>query len=296
MISNTLRLLMVEDNPGDARLVQVLLKEQAYGMFDFRHVVTIEEARRIIDQETFDAVLLDLGLPDSQGIESLDALQSLARDIPIVVLSGNGDEALAAEVFGRGAQDFLLKDGLTGHCLAHCLFGAVRRYQVQAVLRDMAFIDELTGLYNRRGFMQLAGLEIKRCSRTNQDLAVFFLDMDGLKRINDTQGHLAGDRALQDVAKRIQESFRDTDLIARMGGDEFAVLAAGTQADILGDPLSRLEEKLETFNLAHPDIPLSVSTGVACYDPLQAQSIEMLLANADALMYDQKRRKKPMKT
>ncbi len=283
---------MVEDNPGDARLVQVLLNEQAGERFCLRHVESIDEAQRMIEDEAFDAVLLDLSLPDSYGIDSLEALQSLARDLPIVVLSGNDDDTLAEGVFARGAQDYLNKGGLDGYWLAHCLQGAIKRHRAQMSLRDMAFIDELTGLFNRRGFLKLAELEIKRSDRAHQDLAVFFLDMDGLKQINDTRGHLAGDHALRNIATLLKESFRDTDIVARVGGDEFAVLTAGALPDHFNPPIGRLTEKLQACNLAYPHTRLSVSEGVVHYDPMNPQPIEALLAHADARMYEQKRRKK----
>lgn len=205
MSSRILHVLLVEDNPGDALLVRVLLDEQPGYSFAVRHVETIEAARNLIEHEIFDVVLLDLSLPDSRGIDSLKSVQSLARNLPIGILSGNDDAALAAEVFTQGAQDYLSKANLDGYWLGHCLHSVIRRYQMQRGLRDMAFIDELTRLFNRRGFLQLAEIGIKRRNRTHQDLAVVFLDMDGLKQINDAQGHLAGDHALQDFSRLLRK-------------------------------------------------------------------------------------------
>jgi diguanylate cyclase (GGDEF)-like protein len=289
---SSIQILMVEDNPGDARLVQELLRDEAPDRFSLRHVASIEQAQQMIEQEHFDAVLLDLSLPDSQGMESLEALQSLARDMPIIILSGNDDEVLAKETFVRGAQDYLLKGRVDGYWLNYCLQSAISRHKVRMLLRDMSSIDELTGLLNRRGFLAYAKQELKLSGRDNRQLAVLFMDMDGLKRINDTHGHLMGDRALRDMAQLLKQSFRDSDVIARIGGDEFAVLVAEEQSNCFAHPIERLQRSMQTYNLTHPASSLAFSYGEAHYERGKPQAIEELLAQADKLMYAQKNRKK----
>ena len=166
--------------------------------------------------------------------------------------------------------------------------------RAQEELRALSLIDELTGLYNRRGFLTLARQQLKMADRMHRGLFLLFADLDDLKNINDTQGHSTGDQALKDVARIMKDTFREPDILARLGGDEFVVLAmegaSAASADILN---SRLQKTLTSFtqNNRRP-FHLSLSQGVVRHQPGQAVSIEELMAQADRLMYDKKRKKK----
>jgi diguanylate cyclase (GGDEF)-like protein len=156
-------------------------------------------------------------------------------------------------------------------------------------LFDLSITDELTGLSNRRGFMQLAQQQLNLAKRTGHGLVLIFVDMDGMKRINDTYGHNEGDQALIDLAHILKETFREADIIARIGGDEFTVLAAEIGKSDIDLPIVRLKEKIDAHN-EHGGrrYNLSVSVGVASYDPESPCTIDELLARADASMYRQK--------
>ncbi len=166
--------------------------------------------------------------------------------------------------------------------------------RAQEELRALSLIDELTGLYNRRGFLTLARQQLKMADRMHRGLFLLFADLDDLKNINDTQGHSTGDQALKDVAQIMKDTFREPDILARLGGDEFVVLAmegaSASHADILN---SRLQNTLTAFTQKHRrPFHLSLSQGVVRHQPGQAVSIEELMAQADRLMYDKKRKKK----
>lgn len=157
-------------------------------------------------------------------------------------------------------------------------------------LRASAVTDELTGLHNRRAFMALAEHQIKLAARTFSPLLVFFADLDGLKRINDSFGHAAGDLALRETARLLRATFRDSDVLARFGGDEFVVLACNaTMAD--ADRFAmRLQGKLDGYNTSvEPGCALGVSTGATAYDPRRPEPLDTLLKRADAAMYVHKR-------
>jgi len=163
------------------------------------------------------------------------------------------------------------------------------RRRVEEVLRTLLLVDDLTGLYNRRGFLTLSQQQLKTANRMKIRMALLFADFDYLKQINDTLGHPEGDRALIEIANVLKETFRESDIIARLGGDEFVVLAIesnGAPAEIL---TARLQENLEARN-ARGDrrYKLSLSVGTARYDPESPCSIDELLARADRLMYEQK--------
>jgi diguanylate cyclase (GGDEF)-like protein/PAS domain S-box-containing protein len=153
-------------------------------------------------------------------------------------------------------------------------------------LKDLAILDELTGLYNRRGFMALANQHLKQAKRTKRRAMVIFADLNGLKRINDTHGHADGDRALIAAADIFNRTFRDSDVVARVGGDEFAILAIEADQHHLDTIRVRLQQALDVVNRrnVHP-FEISVSIGVVAYDPEQPATVEELMASADREMY-----------
>jgi diguanylate cyclase (GGDEF)-like protein len=169
----------------------------------------------------------------------------------------------------------------------------VERKHLQEELRELSLQDELTGLHNRRGFLTLAGHHIKLALRAHQYLTFFYLDLDDLKQINDTCGHLVGDQALVATAALIKKAFRETDIIARLGGDEFCVMAIDSDRESAGILITHLEEGVCAFNQTK-DAPfrLSLSAGIAYFVPDKPASIEKLVAQADAEMYAQKAIKK----
>lgn len=161
------------------------------------------------------------------------------------------------------------------------------------LLRRMSLVDDLTGLYNRRGFMTLADQHMKTAVRENKRPIILFTDLDDMKWINDTLGHLAGDRALVATAGILRETFRESDIIARMGGDEFVVFALETPGSDADSLLFRLSRNLETYN-ASSGTPFRIllSIGVSQYSPDDPANIETLLSRADQRMYAQKMKKK----
>jgi diguanylate cyclase (GGDEF)-like protein/PAS domain S-box-containing protein len=167
------------------------------------------------------------------------------------------------------------------------------RKRMEEALRALSLRDELTGLYNRRGFLTLAEQQLKIADRVKKGMLLIFADLDGMKQINDTLGHPEGDRALNDVGYILKKTFRESDIIARFGGDEFVVLSLETpesSADVLTD---RLTEHM-TYHNRYENRPykLSVSTGIARYDPENPVSLHDLLIRADKVMYENKKDKK----
>ena len=161
-----------------------------------------------------------------------------------------------------------------------------------AALRATSLVDELTGLYNRRGFLFLAQQQVKIADRTKRGMLLLFADLDDLKRVNDTLGHHEGDRALIETANILKETFRGADIIARIGGDEFAVVTVEARKDSTGILTTRLQDNLDARNAASSlGYKLSMSVGTARYDAENPCSIIELLDRADVLMYTQKQAK-----
>jgi diguanylate cyclase (GGDEF)-like protein/PAS domain S-box-containing protein len=159
-------------------------------------------------------------------------------------------------------------------------------------LQALSLIDDLSGLYNRRGFLTLAEQQLKLSYRTRKELLLFFVDVDNLKWINDTFGHHEGDKALIDTANILKQTFRESDIIARIGGDEFVVLTIDSSMANSGVLITRLQKNLKACSAKDSrSYQLSVSIGIAFYNPECICSVSDLLVSADKMMYKQKRDK-----
>jgi diguanylate cyclase (GGDEF)-like protein/PAS domain S-box-containing protein len=167
-----------------------------------------------------------------------------------------------------------------------------KRKLLEDKLRSMTLCDELTGLYNRRGFITLGEQQLKIAARIGKHVSLFFVDIDGMKAINDAYGHHEGDIVLRDTALTLKHAFRESDIVARIGGDEFVLLAIETDDDTAHVLLRRLRERLDHFN-AKSERPyrLSLSVGIAHFDPGKPRSLDDLMAEADARMYAEKQMK-----
>jgi two-component system, cell cycle response regulator len=160
-------------------------------------------------------------------------------------------------------------------------------------LQNLSLTDDLTGLYNRRGFLALVEQELKHATRMNERFVLVFADLDGLKQINDSFGHHEGSHAIIKAAEVLKQTFRTSDIIARLGGDEFTVLAMAASNDNAETIKARLQENVRHFNARH-ELPyeLSISVGIVLLDPENKLSIDELIRKADAAMYEHKQEMK----
>jgi len=163
--------------------------------------------------------------------------------------------------------------------------------ELQEQLKQLTLTDDLTKLYNRRGFLELANQRMAFAQTTGESLVLIFADVDGLKGINDQLGHAAGSQAIIDAADILKDSFRQSDVISRLGGDEFVVLVANatkSSPDIITD---RVREKIDGFNaLSERPYKLSVSLGVVPVDIESKVTLDDIIAEADKSMYERKRK------
>jgi diguanylate cyclase (GGDEF)-like protein len=173
--------------------------------------------------------------------------------------------------------------------LHRTIVSAVKVSILDRDLHSLALTDDLTSLYNRRAFYALATQQLRVMRRKGRGFLLFFADVDHLKEINDTYGHREGDLALIRTAQALQHTFRDSDILARLSGDEFAVLALEASSQDRASILSRLEEQLQKASTAEPRYKLSLSLGTAKFDPRYGATIEDLLSKADRAMYEEKR-------
>jgi len=181
-------------------------------------------------------------------------------------------------------------DAQTVKAAAHpAVWCAVKQALLDRELRYLALTDDLTCMYNRRGFFAAATQQLKLAQRNAQNLLLLFCDVDNLKKINDTYGHQEGDLALIRIADALEQSFRGSDILSRLGGDEFVVLALVASNQTQEVLLRRLEKNLKKLNTSESRYELSLSVGVARFDPQRAISLGELMVQADEAMYEQKR-------
>ncbi len=238
-----------------------------------------------------------------------DVLSFVPKDQHAIVR--REDEKRAKGISDRYELIFLRKDGgrrtllVSGGPRIHgAQFGGTLavltditdRKALEEEIKALSLRDELTSLYNRRGFLTLAEQQLKTANRLKKKTALLYLDMDDLKRINDSAGHKTGDRALVELAFVLKKSFREADIVGRLGGDEFAVLAMETNRPLDAALLvKRLRDKLDHFNArssAEAGFTLAISVGVFAREPDQPATTEEMLSRADMLMYEEKRSKK----
>ena len=293
MDDDRFEVLVVEDNPADARLIKELLNESGERDVNVTHVTSLREAIESLSVEGLvtHVVLLDLGLPDETGLETLRRLLPAAGSSSVVVMTGVNDEELGVSALQEGAQDYLVKGQVDGRALRRALRYAIERHGIQAELRGLSMKDDLTGLLNRRGFLLLAEQHLKSARRHRSGFLLGFVDLDGLKQINDTLGHAAGDRAIAEMADILRACFRRRDLLARLGGDEFALLATDTAQHDEVVVRARMAAALAAAN-ARPNraYEIGCSLGFLTCEAAETASIEELLQRAYALMYEEKRK------
>lgn len=290
MAAQPIQVLLVETDSEDARRLQRLLHAGASPKFKARHVRRLRDAERLLEKGQIGVALLNLRLPSARTMDFLRRAQQRSPEVPLVLLSQSVDEELAAEALRQGAQDFLVKRELVDGKLARALSYAIGRQRAQASLHFLSLIDELTSLHNRRGFVTLAEQQLKLTRRRGLRSSLVFIDLDDLKIINDTYGHREGDCALQQTARVLRECFRDSDIVARVGGDEFCALLQDASRSGEEAVRDRLQRELDAYNDSS-EKPYRVSVSVGIVELAGPEGFEHDIARADALMYAQKRSK-----
>jgi DNA-binding response OmpR family regulator len=188
-----IRILLVGEAKDACRLRE-LLDAEGSSQFQIAHVADLEPAAQRLSSETADILLLALGDRQRHGRSFVQAARAAAPDTPMVILAETQDDILAIEALRLGVQDFLAKETLDGCSLARALRYAMERHRLQKNLQNLSLIDDLTGLYNRRGFLALAEQHLRMIQRKGAALLIY-VDLDDLKMINDSYGHLEGNRA-----------------------------------------------------------------------------------------------------
>lgn len=301
-LTQQLSILVVEDEAIVAQDVAEFLQGLQHQVVGIAS--TGREAVRLAQQHQPQLIVMDVRLHD----EDMDGIQTAAAilerlDVPIIFLTGQTDSDTLSRAVRAGTSAYLVKPFKDAELLG-AIEIAMAKHQAETERREredelrrsaeelqhLSLVDELTGLKNRRGFFALAEQGLKIAHREKQAVVLFFIDLNGLKRINDEFGHAAGDVALRDAANVLTQTFRESDILARLGGDEFVALTRSPDNDVVYAVKSRLREQLARFN-AQSGRPFVVdmSIGAAPVNDNTGESIDAIVARADAAMYEDKR-------
>ena len=235
MNDQKIKLLLIEDDADAATLICRRLSVETNPPFAVECAYTLKSGLEYLKKANVDLILLDLSLPDSRGFDSFRAVRDRAPSVPIVVLTGLSDESLALEALRGGAEEYLIKGQLDIKVLSRVVRYSMERHRIKkeldstnARLENLALLDPLTELLNRRGLQDALSREIRRTQRDDSNFIVFLVDLDNFKFVNDTLGHAVGDVLLKEIGRKLKGSLRTTDYVARIGGDEFMVLLPQT--------------------------------------------------------------------
>ena len=294
--------LMAEDNPIDAELYADMLKKAFNNHYSVVCVDRFDKIGQALEQGNFQALILDMELPDQSGISNVHQIGQKYPALPIVVLTGNEDLEMAIDSLQSGAQDYLSKNKVTPEMLARSLHYAKERKQIERKLKDalddaayknvqleaQAKYDHLTGIANRSYFHDVAKRMLMRAQRSKLTTSLMYLDLNEFKKVNDTFGHMAGDELLVAVAKRLQAVVRDSDFLARMSGDEFVIITDALEKKRDAYPLVRRVQRQfdQPFHISNHHVNVSASMGVAFYP--DADNLDLLIKQADCAMYEAK--------
>jgi len=278
--------LIVDD---DISLLDLYKSRLSLAGYECTVTTTGVSAYKLVEGNTFDIALVDIVLPDISGLELTEKIKRIRPEVAVIIMTAFIEDYDFDSAVEAGASDFIKKPFTLKELLIR-----IKQLKIQEERLTLIFRDDLTGLYNRRGFFAISEQLIKQIKRQSRGCYLLYADLDHLKSINDTWGHHEGDTALITIGNILQKTFRESDIIARIGGDEFIVFPAGNKGDNTENILGRLYKGVDMYKASHT-IPyeMSISVGMALFDPHNPCSVDKLLAQADKAMYKKKNSNRP---
>ncbi len=289
-MTDRVHILYIGNNHNEQQQLEELLRQALGNGLLMTWINNFNEALWPLEACYYDLVFLDYRLDGRDTIELLRRSSSMEeRAMPVIMLADNDDHLDDLEVIRQGAADYLSKQELSVSMLKRSVRYAIERKRIEQRLLTLSHFDPLTGLANRNLFYLKLTDGIIQSLRGNKLLALFFLDLDNFKEINDTMGHPVGDRLLQEVSARLKSSTRASDTVARLGGDEFAIIAThlNTETDITLLAKKLITSFNEPFIFGNEEIIAHTSIGIALC-PTHGHDPDELLRHADLALYQAK--------
>ncbi len=277
-------ILIVDD---DLTLICTLKSELSLKGYHCETATNAALAMELIYKTSFDVMITDIVLPDMGGFKLTEKVKGLKPNMAVIIMTDLINDFSYGDAIKSGASDFIKKPFTLKELTARIEYA-----KSHEKMHSLLLTDELTGLYNRRGFFTLGEYQLKIAKRQPSGIYMLYADLDNLKGINDTWGHQAGDIALFAIANILKNNYRQSDVIARIGGDEFVVIPGGNANDDIEKIIERLHDAIKIHNLqSNRNYQLSISAGLAFFDPANPCSLDELLAQGDKSMYERKRNK-----
>ncbi|NLO92479.1 MAG: GGDEF domain-containing response regulator [Elusimicrobia bacterium] len=281
-MKDTINVLIIHPNQNVCLVINVMLDKLEMPRYCAKNANTLRAGLAELERGGIDAVLADLNLPDCKGFEVIHKISSQFGSVPLIVFS-DLDDKTAARLLHYGAQDVLPVNGLAPAMLRRAILFGVERLAASADERFLTLLDELTGLYNRRGFFHIATFLLNSARRAKKKLSVIYCDLKGLQKINDRYGYEKGNKAIIACADIMRDTLRTSDLIARTGGDELASLLVELPRESALKIKERMLEKALQFDATKAlPFPLPLRVGIGSEpDYGKSSYINDLLAQAE---------------
>ncbi|NVL90811.1 MAG: diguanylate cyclase [Desulfobacterales bacterium] len=290
-----IRVLSVGDSDDDFEAINAIIND--HNQITLSRSISIEDAVQVLKQGCFDLVLLDYILPDGDGFDFLRRMGKEGLEMPVVVITGQGDEMIASQMIQAGADDYLTKGSVSYKYLSRTIYNTLEKARLKREIKaartkllKVSTRDELTGLYNRRYFMESVERETSRAERYGNEMVLCMIGLDHFKTINDTHGHPAGDMALAEIGKMLTEYVRHSDLAYHYGGGECAVILPNTDTEDAGNFGERFREIVAArqFQRNSSQFRMTVSIGIASYRDGSDKSPARLIETARQALYQAK--------
>jgi two-component system cell cycle response regulator len=281
------RILLIDDDRMQFRLTQQHFKSFRSEVYELEWAGTYEEGIAKLLQGGYAACLLDYQLGPRDGLALIREAIARGCRVPIIFLTAESGEKVDIEAMNAGALDYLVKGEISGRTLERSLRYALKLGDTLEALRLLATRDQLTGLLNRREFERILAEERTRAGQSGKSFALVLVDIDHFKRVNDQHGHPAGDEVLRQVARRLEAGIRSGDHVARIGGEEFAIVMAEADDTVALEVAERLRQTLAATPVqAGPglQLPLTLSVGVGVF-PQHTDKSRDIVAAADQALY-----------
>jgi len=286
------KILLIEDNKVDIQNITNFIKQSDRLNAEIKIVDSVKKANTIMFYEKMDIILVDINVQGMKFDEFIDSFSEDNLSIPYIVITDERDEDIGIEAVKKGAQDYLVRSEISERILRRAITYSLERHEILESLYRTTIVDELTGLYNRRGLHTLGNQQVELAKRHNDDIFIFYLDLDGMKTINDTLGHEFGDKALIDTSNIMHKSFRTTDILSRLGGDEFVVVAVKAQYEFVPIIIQRIKGYVKDQNSSNKKYKISISIGVSKVDLESKSPLDDAIQDADKKMYHSKAKNK----